>query len=193
LYDEDKINKAKIAEISSILKQTSYLADAISHEYNDDYKKSLYHPEFSRIEKLYRELKINYERQEDYKNAGDFHYGEMEMHRRANPNQIWYHFYWGLSGYGERPFRALVCLMALFPGLALLIWNFGITYANSIAPASFLDTLLFILEKSTFQRPTWLNPQEFWSILFINLSVLLIPGQAALFILALRNRLGRRR
>jgi hypothetical protein len=52
---------------------------------------------------------------------------------------------------------------------------------------------MFIFEKATLQRPDWLAPQNLLSRVFAGLSVLLIPGQAALFILALRNRLGRRR
>ena len=33
---------------------------------------------------LYRYLKLNYEKEGDLKQAGDFHYGEMEMHRKSN-------------------------------------------------------------------------------------------------------------
>lgn len=158
----------------------------------------LRHEDYARVEELYRGLKLNYGKAGDFKRVGDFHYGEMEMHRKASfwRRRIpisWYNLYWALSGYGERPLRALIWLLALILGLALLVWNLGIEYYNVIAPAGFLDTLLFILEKATFQRPTWLEPQGFWSTLFTNLSVLLIPGQAALFLLALRNRLGRRR
>lgn len=153
--------------------------------------------EYAKVELLYRYLRINYEKEGDLKRAGDFHYGEMEMHRRANPGKLWYQFYWALSGYGERPVRALIWLLSIIPGLALLVWSLGIDkldeLQNIIAPAGFLDTLMYIFEKASLQRPTWLKPQGFWSTLFANLSVLLIPGQVALFFLALRNRLGRRR
>ena len=56
---------------------------------------------YARVEELYRLLKLNYEKAGDLKNAGDFHFGEMEMHRQANPLQLWYQFYWALSGYGS--------------------------------------------------------------------------------------------
>ena len=49
------------------------------------------------------------------------------------------------------------------------------------------------MQKVTLQRPTWAEPVGFGGKLVAGLSVLLIPGQAALFLLALRNRLGRRR
>jgi uncharacterized protein YjbI with pentapeptide repeats len=39
---------------------------------------------WSQVERLYRELKQNYEDRRDYERAGDFHYGEKEM-RRQNP------------------------------------------------------------------------------------------------------------
>jgi len=150
------------------------------------------------VERLYRQLKINYEEERDFKRVGDFHYGEMEMHRRGSPWRQWVPFSWHnlyrvLSGYGERPLRAFIWLLLIIPAWAGLVWGLGIDRASPQAPANYWDTLLFIFEKVTFQRPavpaglTWLG--KFLS----GLSVLLIPGQAALFILALRNRLGRRR
>jgi hypothetical protein len=63
--------------------------------------------EYARVEELYQGLKQNYEKMGDYKRVGDFHYGEMEMHRRASPWRwlpvYWYNLYKFLSGYGERP------------------------------------------------------------------------------------------
>jgi hypothetical protein len=61
---------------------------------------------WSRIERLYRELKQNYEDRRDYERAGDFHYGEKEM-RRRNPDTAWglwlfLTLYRWFSGYGER-------------------------------------------------------------------------------------------
>lgn len=37
------------------------------------------------IEELYQQLKKNYDDKRDYRTAGDFHYGEMEMKRLATP------------------------------------------------------------------------------------------------------------
>lgn len=152
----------------------------------------------ARVEEIYRQLKINFHQSGDYKNAGDFHYGEMEMHRKANfwRRRIpisWYNFYWALSGYGERPLRALGWLIVFLLGMAGLVWGLGLEVGNPPHIADFGDSFIYILQKVTLQRPTWAEPMGFWGKLVAGFSVLLLPGQAALFLLALRNRLGRRR
>jgi uncharacterized protein YjbI with pentapeptide repeats len=157
--------------------------------------------EYKRIEALYRQLKMDYERKGDLKRAGYFHYREMEMFRLASPLKYlpfyWYNLYKFLSGYGERPWRAFICLVGFLFGVSLLAWILGLEYdpnhASYGSPVSYWDTVLFIFEKATLQRPAWLvsitGPGKFLA----NLSILIIPGQTTLFILALRNRLGRRR
>jgi hypothetical protein len=77
----------------------------------------------ARAEELYRYLKVNYEAEGDLKQAGDIHYGEMEIHRQASFWRrwfplSWYNLYLILSGYGERPLRALGCLAGLVAGIA---------------------------------------------------------------------------
>lgn len=152
---------------------------------------------YGEVERLYRDLQKNYEKARDYKKMGDFHYGEMEMHRRASKWRwfpfYWYNLYWFLSGYGERPSRALGWLVVFLVGLAGLVWGLGLEVANPPHIAGFGDSFIYLLQKATLQRPTWAEPVGFWGKLVAGLSVLLIPGQAALFLLALRNRLGRRR
>ena len=66
---------------------------------------------WDQLERLYRELKQNYEDRRNYPRAGDFHYGEKEM-QRGNPTTppglkffLW--LYWLVSGYGERFLRPL--------------------------------------------------------------------------------------
>jgi uncharacterized protein YjbI with pentapeptide repeats len=73
---------------------------------------------WSQIERLYRELKQNYEDRRDYERAGDFHYGEKEM-RRQNPEtpsglRFFLTLYWLFSGYGERYRRRLIWAGLLF-------------------------------------------------------------------------------
>jgi uncharacterized protein YjbI with pentapeptide repeats len=160
----------------------------------------LYQPEempirggYARVEELYRQLKLNYEKEGDLKNAGDFHYGEMEMHRRANPGQVWYQFYWALSGYGERPLRALIALLVIllgFSGLYLLLEPnlFGTSLLASLGNA-----ILYVFQKGTLQRPDLPKQAGDASQVLGAIIPVLIPGQVALFFLALRNRLGRRR
>ena len=50
-----------------------------------------------------------------------------------------------------------------------------------------------MFEKATFQKPENTLKVNGLGWLISNLGMLIIPGQAALFLLALRNRLGRRR
>ena len=133
----------------------------------------------------------------DYKKAGDFHYGEMEMHRRASKWR-WFPFYWYnlyrvLSGYGERPSWALGWLAGFLLALPLLVWGFGLDSVTGGTSPGFLETFTYIFEKATFQRPPLLSNLNLLGRFISNLSLLIIPGQAALFLLALRNRLGRRR
>jgi uncharacterized protein YjbI with pentapeptide repeats len=153
--------------------------------------------DYGEVERLYRNLKDNYEKASDYKNAGDFHYGELEMHRRASKWR-WFPFYWNnlyrvLSGYGEQPLRALGWLSIFLVGMAGLVWELGLEVGNPPYLAGFGDSFIYLLQKATLQRPTWAEPAGFGGKLVAGFSVLLIPGQAALFLLALRNRLGRRR
>jgi uncharacterized protein YjbI with pentapeptide repeats len=152
---------------------------------------------YSEVERLYRNLEVNYERNNDYKSSGDFHYGELEMHRRASTWRLfplyWYNLYWLSSGYGERPLRAVLTLLGLLLAFSgFLLWaegeSLGGWHWDGIGKA-----LLYVFQQGTLQKPDWLrpatNPGKFLSALM----PVLIPGQTALFFLALRNRLGRRR
>jgi hypothetical protein len=151
----------------------------------------------ARVEELYRYLKLNYEGEGDQKQAGDFHYGEMEMHRRANIWRrrfpfSWYNLYWALSGYGERPFRAIVWLLGLLGGMAFLLASLGLNLEDG-ARAGFGSALIYLLQQATLIRPDWAAAQTTGGHLLEALGRILLPAQTALFILALRNRLGRRR
>lgn len=66
------------------------------------------------IERLYRQLKLNYENRGDFPRAGDFHIGEKEA-RRRNPETKWGPWfllttYRALSKYGERALPAFLWL-----------------------------------------------------------------------------------
>jgi uncharacterized protein YjbI with pentapeptide repeats len=52
-------------------------------------KGSLDERNYALIAELYQQLKKNYDDRRDYWTAGDFHYGEMEMKRRACPRLTW--------------------------------------------------------------------------------------------------------
>ncbi|MEW6657299.1 MAG: pentapeptide repeat-containing protein [Thermodesulfobacteriota bacterium] len=149
------------------------------------------------IEELYRYLKLNFEKEGDQKQAGDFHYGEMEMHRRANPWRRWFplswsNLYWALSGYGERPLRALSWLLGLIGAMAWALSNMGLkTHAGM--GTGFGPAVVFLLQQATLIRPEWAEPVTLGGQMIGALSRLLIPAQLALFLLALHSRLGRRR
>jgi len=93
---------------------------------------------YNQIEILYRQLKLNFENQRDYARAGDFHYDEMEMRRKAkmlewedkpvskHPPFLKYlnltQCYKIVSGYGKKWQQALASFIAVwlvFTGLNL--------------------------------------------------------------------------
>ncbi len=150
----------------------------------------------ARVEELYRYLKLDYEMEGDLKQAGDFHFGEMEMHRQASFWRrwfplSWYNLYRVLSGYGERPLRALGWLVGIVAGLALSLQWLGLKTAEGPL-AGFTESLIYVLEHMSLIRPEWPKPITQGGGLLAAVSHFLILGQAALFLLAIRNRLGRR-
>ena len=116
---------------------------------------------YAEVERLYRNLEVNYERENDYKSSGDFHYGELEMHRRASPWR-WFPFYWYnlyrlSSGYGERPLRALLFLWGLFLVFAGLFFWLEPSLPGGHTWDGLGNAILFVFQKGTLQRPdpTW--------------------------------------
>ena len=150
----------------------------------------------ARVEELYRYLKLNYEQEGDLKQAGDFHFGEMEMHRQANFWRRWFPFSWYnlyriLSGYGERPLRALGWLAWMVIMAAMLMQWLGLKTSEG-HPAGFGEAIVYLLELASFMRPEWPKSVTAGGQLLSALSHFLILGQGAMFLLAIRNRLGRR-
>jgi hypothetical protein len=150
------------------------------------------------VERLYRQLKSNYEEKKDYKRVGDFHYGEMEMHRlgsfwRRRFPLSWYNLYWALNGYGERPLRAFIWFGVFLLAFTGALYWLGLKVASCGNPASLSETFRFVIDKATLQRPDWARPVTESGHWLAATTVFILPGQLALFFLALRNRLGRRR
>lgn len=102
------------------------------------------------VQALYFQLKENYKKRGRFREAGDFHYGEMEM-KRASQRSPWRYVstataYKYLSGYGEKHGLALfwlvILIFAIFPILFVLL---GVT--NSVG-----DAILHSLEVPAFLK-----------------------------------------
>jgi len=155
---------------------------------------------WSHIERLYRELKQNYEDRKDYERAGDFHYGEKEM-RRKNPETPWglwfaLSLYWLVSGYGERWVRPLLWLVGLLAISTLGYLWFGLSPKSAGGGATcgagpdLWTTIEYSVRVMTLLKPDNLAP-EGWSRLVNLVQSLLGPVLIGLFALALRQRLRR--
>jgi uncharacterized protein YjbI with pentapeptide repeats len=174
--------------------QPVLVLEEIPNKYRAEFKKPT-RETYARIEDLYRQLKLNYQKEGDLKNVSDFYYGEMEMYRRASKWRWFpyrYNLYWALSGYGERPFRALGWLAGFLLVFPLTIWLLGLDISSPGQSPGFWETFSYMFEKVTLKRPELASINSLGRFI-ISLGLLIIPGQAALFLLALRNRLGRRR
>ena len=83
-----------------------------------------------------------------YDIAGEFHYREMEAHRkfawkeRRLPYALAMYLLRFLYGYGERPERVIACAAAVVFGLALLHWLFG-TVAGGFLDALYYSAVSF--------------------------------------------------
>lgn len=193
LYDEVLLTRAERAREAYQRLHTPCLAKYLPAEPPENEPQATTPEQYARVEELYRQLKQNYEQEWDFKNAGDFHYGEMEMHRRANPVQLWYQFYWALSGYGEKPLRALIALIIMLLGCTGLFLVLEPNLFGSSFPASLGSAILYVFQKGTLQRPDLPKQAGVAAQVLGAIIPVIIPGQIALFFLALRNRLGRRR
>jgi len=154
------------------------------------------------IERLYRELKQNYEDRRDYERAGDFHYGEKEM-RRSNPAtplglRFWLTLYRFAGGYGERYLPPLIWSAVLLVLSAIGYIAFGLRLKSEqggafLALTSIWDWLLtfnYSLRVMTFLRPDDLVPVG-CAKLINTVQSLFGPVFLGLFGLALRQRLKR--
>src|SRR3990167_10429621 len=92
------------------------------------------------VEKLCHQLRQNYEDQRNYPDAGRFYHGEMEMRRKAMPwARSWLFslpalYYWS-RGYGQRPWRAFVCTVALILLFSLLYMATGLKIEGAANPS----------------------------------------------------------
>ena len=164
-------------------------------------------PPWGRMERLYRELKQNYEDRRDHSRAADFHYAEKEM-RRMNPDtplglRVLLTTYWLLSGYSERYLRPLIWFLALLLGSSLGYMQCGLRLKEGAAVLRaetwsisldhlwpWAKTLFYSFRVMTLLRPEDLIPIGYSKAIHSAQS-LLGPLFLGLFGLAIRQRLRR--
>lgn len=165
-------------------------------EESKDFKEGI-----KKVEILYRLLKQKYKEEHNEQEVSNWHYGEKEMFRKSNRFRRFLPsistLYWLSSGYGERPVRAGITLSLLIIIISVLFGLTGIKSADNSNiikinewPADIwnLSYLMATIEYATFESKPNFIP-EIW---FLKIAAkLLIPLQAALFALALRNRFRR--
>ncbi|MCX6906603.1 MAG: pentapeptide repeat-containing protein [Verrucomicrobia bacterium] len=151
-------------------------------------------PQWEHLERLYRELKQNYEERRAYEKAGNFHYLEKEM-RRQNPDTplplyVLLRLYWWFSGYGERATRPLLYALILLLVSALSYFFLGVSQKDGGAQATLGQLILY-----SFRVMTLLKSDDFvlsegakWVNTFQSL---LGPLFFGLFALAVRQKLKR--
>ena len=162
----------------------------------------LYHAQgsWARIERIYRELKQNYEDRRDYGRAGDFHYGEKEMQRR-NPEtsrgfRVLLALYWLSSGYGERYLRPLIGVGVLLAVCTFDYLTLGLSPDKGVSTLSltnvwdWLQATHYSFRVMTFLRPTDFVPVGYAKVVH-TIQSLLGPIFIGLFALAVRQRLKR--
>ena len=88
------------------------------------------------IAEVYRQMRINLESTHQYKQAGDFYFGQMEM-RRQDPEMVGRFYtvllslYRYVTRYGESYWRPLLWYaFILSPLFALVYWALGVPYAE---------------------------------------------------------------
>jgi len=173
---------------------------------------------YGKVEELYRQLKWKYKIGNNEQEVSTWHYAEKEMYRKKQPWRRFNPFsfsnlYWAFSGYGERPIRAGLMLLLLFASLVLITGSLGLisSSGNSVYGVTAFEGLsdlvgpkfepelkrigLLIfntIQYTLFFKLPYFKPETLsGDIILAIFAKLLIPVQAALFILALRNRLRR--
>ena len=155
--------------------------------------------EIEKVEILYRRLKQKYTNEHDWPEVSNWHYGEKEMARKAKWQRRFVSIlflYWLFGGYGERPVRAGVGLVVFILAISVLT---GFTCFEP-SPENYvyegiiekpLAYLINTLQYVTFQKETIFTPVSLWAHGVALFARVVIPLQAALFVLAVRNRFRR--
>ena len=160
---------------------------------------------YALVEKLNHRLRMNYEEQSSYPDAGRFYYGEMEMRRKAMwwPRRALFSLtaiYCWTSGYGQRPRRALgwlagllvafgvAYMMAGLQGPQTIDWDWGNSWPGVWESLrQFSSSFLHAMQVAVFSRVRTYTPFNRWGEALIIAETILAPLQAAMFVLAVRR------
>lgn len=161
----------------------------------------------NKIESLYRMLKQKHKEDHDEASAAIWHYNEKTIFRLKNP---WRRYlpslttlYWISSGYGERPVRAGIALIALWTSLSIIILASGVTVdsnvfgltTNGLRTGLTLNSLwasmVNSLKIAMFQKDIFIIPASGVSEIIKLLIQTILPLQTTFYIFAVRNRFRR--
>ena len=157
-----------------------------------------------KLTKACRRLMNNAEENRDYPTANEFHYWSMEAQRKEGWSRLGLiaTLYWALSGYGERPLRALGVLGAMYAVFALLYMllpssPFSVL-SSSHSSSGVCQSIGCIGQAATYSLSALarlipaepkLSPGLFHFL--VTVEGLLGPLQIALFLLAVRRKVMR--
>lgn len=192
LFSNTNLSKVEFTDIIWPIKGVSFHFYSRTVVYDEIIEKPE-KEEYPFIEKLYRDLKKNYENRGSYGEAGDFHYGEMEMRRLSQKpvfcyvSLLW--LYKTLSGYGEKYWRALFWLGAF---LLVYLGAYRFIEYNALPFRDGLwNSLIHTLQVITFQTDRSYYPKTDWGTLADAGLKVFIPLQATLAILAIKRKFKR--
>jgi hypothetical protein len=157
----------------------------------------------------YRELAVNHEDAQRYREASDFRYSSMEALRRGKERgwAFWtlHWWYWAASGYGERIGRAAIGLLALWLIFGLAYTKVGFARTDvPLAPTT--QSVVVTIPADTVGKPQRLSKALMYSLgtlslqkpdpkpvtdaatFLATLESVFGPLQAALLILAIRRK-----
>lgn len=166
-------------------------------------RKGIYEPTDKKPEELenaYRQIRQSYEDHRNYPEAGIFYFGEMANKRKRHSPIRQYlsliGLYSILSGYGQKPIRAGIWLMVFLFGFSALFIGAGMEMGTAYRkPVSFFDfgTVLwaYTLNVVTFKSPLYFTPDSKCAEFLTLLARILVPIQAALFVLAVNRKFKR--
>jgi len=160
----------------------------------------------SRVEDLYRNLRVAFENNKDFLTASDFYIGEMDIARLRKPLLERYFFsvnalYKYLSNYGTSPVRAFIIFLIMVIIHAVLTWtivqdnNIVVTAFTFKLPYSRIEVINSYIVNSikvlTLQRIGSFINFGGWQNILDTLFRIIGPVQLALLVLSLRSKVKR--